>query len=144
MKYNLSDRVGNTLTKYPFDSPFVIDSSYIDFDFYFMATRLTKGSDQISLIIWVVLIDDKGGVYCTRTKHLGHFEPWKEVIKNKIIAQLHKVRLSDVIPRVLSAITITKENHLLKKDYRIGGNNIGIDGSDTIHIRKAHLMRFEL
>ncbi|WP_386270369.1 hypothetical protein [Zunongwangia endophytica] len=79
-----------------------------------------------------------------RTSHLGHFEPWKEVIKDRIIKHLHRVRLSDIIPTVLKTVSINKKDHIINYNRMLGGNMVGIDGTDQIYIRENNLIRFEL
>ncbi|WBL25100.1 hypothetical protein [Zunongwangia sp. HGR-M22] len=109
-----------------------------------MATRFIEGTDEISLTIWTIIIDDKENPYVLRTHHLGHYGTWKEVIQNRIISHFHRVRLSDIIPSVLKRIEIKKEDHIIKHNNLKGGHRIGIDGTDEIYIRKNHLIRFEL
>ena len=62
---------------------------------------------------------------------------WKEVILDRMESHLFKVGVDKLqTKRLLKEFEIEKEGHLIPWDYRVGGNRIGIDGSDEVYLRK--------
>ncbi len=109
----------------------------IQIDFYFMATCFAQSKTEISMKLWSVIIDSDGYVYAMKTRHLGHFEDWKEVIVNRLKDHIHKIGVDPlIVKRIIKDIDINKEKHIIPWDYRCTGTKIGIDGSDKIYIRE--------
>ena len=110
----------------------------VEIDYYFKSSRLGgKASTIISLSLWTVIVDNGGFVYCMYTHHIGEFYDWKEVIQDRMREHLIDVGLDKLqIKRMLREIEIKKDGHLIKTEYQHGGNRIGINGDDYIHLRR--------
>ena len=110
----------------------------VEIDYYFKASRIGgKASEVISLGLWTVVVDYEGYVYCMYTNHIGEYNSWQEVIYNRMREHLIELGVDNLqIKRMLRYIEIKKEGHLIKSDYRHGGNRIGVDGTDDIYVRR--------
>ena len=109
----------------------------VEIDYYFMAKRFGGSEYEITLRLWTVIIDSKGDIFCMYTSHNGHYSTWKEVISDRMKSHLFKVGVDNLhAKRLLRDFEIKKEGYIIPWDYRVGGNRIGIDGSDEIYIRK--------
>jgi len=110
----------------------------VEIDFYFKAERLGgKTSEVITLSLWTVVVDYEGFVYCMYTKHIGEFHIWQEVIYDRMKQHLGELGVDNLqIKRILREMEIKKEGHLIETEYEHGGNRIGINGDDDIHVRK--------
>ena len=110
----------------------------VEIDYYFKANRLGgKVSPVITLSLWTVIVDHEGFVYCMYTNHIGEYHTWKEVIYDRMKEHLISLGVDNLqIKRMLRDIEIKKEGHLIKTEYQHGGNRIGINGDDDIHIRR--------
>lgn len=132
---NLNKSYGNTVIKNM--SKILNPLEGVEIDYYFMAQGFAGSKEEISLRLWTVIIDSQGQVYCMCTYHIGHFNPWKAVIRDRMESHLQKVGVDNLqISRMLREIQIKKEGHIIPWDYRVGGNRVGIDGSDEIYIRR--------
>ena len=134
---SLRHTVGNTLTRGERDKiPNPIAG--VEIDYYFKAERFGgKTSKQISLSLWTVVVDYEGFIYCMYTHHIGDYQPWKEVIYDRMHSHLIRLGVDNLqIKRMLREIEIKKEGHLIKNMPIHGGNRIGVDGSDDIYVRR--------
>jgi hypothetical protein len=135
-KMSLDHCVGNTLTNSK--RPTVANPiGGVEVDYYFMASTFSGSKTHVNICLWTVVVDSEGYVYGMYTKHIGHFETWKDVIRDRIAKHLFSVGVDNLqTRRLIRDIEIKKDGHLIPYNYRIGGNRIGIDGSDELYIRK--------
>lgn len=133
---SLRKSVGNILTRNKRDKiPNPLEG--VEIDYYFKASRFSKNSVIISLCLWTVVVDYEGFVYCMYTHHIGEYYKWQEVIYDRMSQHLIRLGVDNLqIKRMLREIEIKKEGHLVKTEYPNGGNRIGINGDDEIHVRR--------
>ena len=82
-------------------------------------------------------MDHEGYIYCMYTNHIGEYYDWKKVIYDRMSEHLMDVGVDNLqIKRMLRDIEIKKEGHLIQTEFQHGGNRIGINGDDDIHIRR--------
>ncbi|MFV8280609.1 hypothetical protein ACNKXS_03645 [Christiangramia marina] len=110
----------------------------VEVDYYFMATRFGGSSVEISMTLWTMIVDEEGFVYAMRTRHIGPYDNWKEVIRDRIEQHLYKLKLDGLfVRRMVRDIDIKKEGHIISHDPRSAGDNIGIDGSNEVFLRRS-------
>ena len=134
---SLSKSVGNVLTRAKRAKiPNPIEG--VEIDFYYKSGRLGgKVSKVINLSLWTVVVDYEGFVYCMYTHHIGEYHTWKEVIYDRMREHLISLGVDNLqIKRMLRDVEIKKEGHLIETEYTHGGNRIGINGDDDIHVRR--------
>lgn len=129
-------RALSTISKH--EQPQLNNSLYtVEVDYYFMASKFAGSNEIVSIWLWTILIDVEGNVYAKKTTHIGDFTQWKDMISNRICDHLKAVGVDNLIAkRMIRDIEIIKDGHLIKTDTRCQGDRIGIDGSDSIHIRR--------
>lgn len=129
----------NTLTTCVKNEKPIVDNSlgHIEVDFYYMAAPYASTKSFINMWVWSVIVDNEGYVYAMLTTHFGDMKDWKQVIRNKILDHLYNVNIHNLIAnRLVRDLDINKENHLIPLDDRCNPERIGINGSDTIYIRR--------
>lgn len=105
-------------------------------DYYFMAKRYDGSRTQITMSIWVVVVDFEGFVYGQKTIHSGHYENWKLAITDMIEAFLIKLDVDKLfIKRTMVDMEIKKDGHLIPYNPK-SSDRIGIDGGSELYIRK--------
>lgn len=134
---SLHKTTGNILTRGQRDK-ILKPMEGVEIDYYFKASRLGgKVSPVITLSLWTVVVDTEGFVYCMYTHHIGEYFPWKQVIYDRMREHLVRLGVDKLqIKNMLIDIEIKKKGHLIKTEYENGGNRIGINGDDEIHIRR--------
>lgn len=109
----------------------------VEVDYYFTANLFAESKTEVSMIVWTIVVDYEGFVYGLRTRHIGNYEPWKELLKSRIESHLRKLNIDSLqVKRMVRDIDIKKEGHIIALDTRRLGDNIGIDGSTDLYIRK--------
>ncbi|WP_298527828.1 hypothetical protein [uncultured Christiangramia sp.] len=133
---SLYNTYGNSITKN--ERPEISNTIQgVEVDYYFTASRFADSKTEINMIIWTVVVDSEGFAYGLRTRHIGNYESWKEVILSRIENHLQKLNIDPLqVKRLVRDIEIKKEGHIIAIDTRRLGNNIGIDGSTDLYIRK--------
>ncbi|MCH4821767.1 hypothetical protein ML462_01160 [Gramella lutea] len=140
----LAKTVGNIIEKNQRSRPTNLLGG-VEVDYYFMASKFSGSKTEISLVLWTIVVDEEGYIYGLLTRHLGHYNTWKEVISNRIKEHLIRLGLDNLfVNRLVREIEIKKEGHIIPKDIRCGGDRIGVDGSDEIYIRRSKFTYFKI
>ena len=133
----LSNTIGNVLEVKQRNHPANMLGG-VEVDFYFMATRFGGSKVEISMSLWTVVVDEEGFVYAMRTRHIGPYHDWQEVIRDRIEHHLYKLKLDGLfVRRMVRDIEINKEDHIIPHNPRSAGDNIGIDGSNEVYLRRS-------
>lgn len=133
----LCTTIGNTITKSQRNQP-ANTLGGIEVDYYFMANRFGGSKFEISMSLWTIIVDEEGYVYAMRTRHIGHFETWEDVIRGRIQQHIYSIGFDGLfVKRLVRDLEIKKDGHLIPYDVRSTGDNIGIDGSTEIFIRRS-------
>ncbi|MAM19844.1 MAG: hypothetical protein ABGW91_06245 [Christiangramia sp.] len=133
---SLHNRNGNTIEYRQFQKPQNLLGE-VEFDYYFTAKKAWRSSTEIFLSLWTIIVDEQGYAYGLLTRHHGHFEPWKEVISNRICQHLAHLGYDNlIIRRITRDLIVEKEGHLISSKAECVGDRIGIDGSNNLYIRK--------
>ncbi|WP_026914213.1 hypothetical protein [Christiangramia portivictoriae] len=133
---SLLNTYGNTVEKN--ERPKILNPLHgVEVDYYFTASLFADSKTEVSMIVWTVVVDYEGFVYGLRTRHIGNYKPWKELLLSRIESHLNKLNIDSLqVRRMVRDIEIKKEGHIIAIDTRRLGNNIGIDGSTDLYIRK--------
>ncbi len=136
---SLLNSLGNYIYKYPNHKRQSIPNPMqgVEIDYYFMASRFAGSKTEVPIKLWTVVVDSEGYAYGLYTKHLGHYQNWVKMIRERIATHLFRLGLDPLqTKRIVRDIDIQKEGHIIPTDNRCGGDRIGIDGSDELYVRR--------
>ncbi len=113
------------------------DLEGVEVDYYYMSSYYAGSKTMISLMLWTVIVDAEGFIYACRSSHVGDYDNWRDLIRDRIYYHLLDVGVGDLFAkRIVRDIVIKKEGHIIPTDERSSGDRIGIHGADEVYIRK--------